>query len=90
MVDDFVAEILRIADAGGLLHLLQLRVQRRFVEGHAGGRIHVNLLLDPEVGECHVAVEKLLSVIGIRLEVGGLDLLGEFVQIARYQELLKM
>src|SRR5271166_4106248 len=57
VIDDFVAEILRIADARGLLHLFELRVQCGFVEGDAGRGIHVDLFLNPEVGECHVAIE---------------------------------
>ena len=43
VIHDFMAEVLWIADAGGLLHLLELGVQRGLVEGDTGGRVDVDL-----------------------------------------------
>ena len=90
VIDDFVAEVFGVADAGRLFHFLEFGVQSRLVEGHAGGRIHIDLFLNPKIGERHVAVEQFLAIIGIRLQIGGLDLLGEFLEIARDQEVLEM
>jgi hypothetical protein len=87
-VDHLVAEVLRVADAGGLLDLLQLVVEGGAVEDLAGVRVAVFLVLDPEVGVGHVAVEDVLAVLAVALEVGGLDLLADELGVARGEELL--
>ena len=84
-VDDLVAEVLRVADAGGLLDLLELGVQRRAVEALAGVGVAVLLFLDPAVGVGDVAVEDVLAVLRVGLEVGGLDLLADELGVARRQ-----
>src|SRR5690606_36662000 len=88
-VDDLVAEVLRVADAGRLLDLLQLLVERHAVEDLAGFRIAVLLVLDPEVGVQHVAVEDVLAVLAVGLQVGGLDLLADELDVARRQVFLE-
>ncbi len=87
-VDDLVAEVLRVADARGLLDLLELGVQRAAVEHLAGVGVAVLLVLDPVVGVGDVAVEDVLAVLAVALEVGGLDLLADELGIARRQQLL--
>src|SRR5207244_7277313 len=74
-VDDLVAEVLGVGDTGRLFDLLELGVERRAVEALAGLGIAIVLLLDPAIGEGHEAVEDVLAVLGILLEVGGLDFL---------------
>mmetsp|Transcript_6685 Transcript_6685/g.27976 ORF Transcript_6685/g.27976 Transcript_6685/m.27976 type:complete len:940 (+) Transcript_6685:1270-4089(+) len=87
-IDDLVAEVLGVGDARGLLDLLQLGVQRRAVEDLTRVGVAVLLVLDPVVGIGHVAVEDVLAVLGITLQVGGLDLLADELGIARAQLLL--
>jgi len=87
-VHHLVAEVLRVADAGWLLDLLQFLVERRAVEDFAGVGITELLVLDPEVGVDHVAVEDVLAVFGVALEVSGLDLLADELGVARRQVLL--
>ena len=87
-VDDLIAEILRVADAGRLLDLLQLLVERHAVENLAGLRVAVFLILNPEVGVQHIAVEDVLPVFAVGLQVGGLDFLADELDIARRQVFL--
>jgi hypothetical protein len=87
-VDHLVAEVLGVADAGRLLDLLELVVEGVAVEDLAGVRVAVFLVLDPEVGVGHVAVEDVLAVFAVALEVGGLDLLADELGVARGEELL--
>ena len=87
-VDDLVAEVLRVGDAGGLLDLLELAVQAAAVEHLAGVGVAVLLVLDPVVGIGDVAVEDVLAVLGVALQVGGLDLLADELGVARRQQLL--
>ncbi len=87
-VDDFVAEILRVADAGRFLDLLQLLVEGGAVEDFAGFRVAVFLVLDPEVGVEHVAVEDVLAVFAVGLKVRGLDFLADEFHVARRQVFL--
>ncbi len=84
-VHDLVAEVLRVADAGRLLDLLQLRVQGRTVEQLAGIRVAVLLILDPEVGVGDIAVEDVLPVFRVGFQVGGLDLLADELGVFRDQ-----
>ncbi|MNF28014.1 hypothetical protein D3C84_86820 [compost metagenome] len=88
-VDDFVAEILRIADAGRFFDFLQFFVQRNAVEDFAGFRVAVFLVLDPEVGVQHITIEDVLAVLAVGLEVGGLDLLADEFDVTRCQVLLE-
>src|SRR6185295_16216414 len=87
-VDDLVAEVLRVRDAGGLLDLLELGVQLGAVEHLAGVGVAVFLVLDPVVGVGDVAVEDVLAVLAVALEVGGLDLLADELGVARREVLL--
>jgi hypothetical protein len=89
-IHDLVAEILRVADAGGLLDLLEFLVQRRAIEVLARFRIAVLLVLDPEVGVEHVAVEQVLAVLGIGLQICRLDLLADELDVARHEEILEV
>src|SRR6185312_7104445 len=68
--DDLVAEILRVGDAGRLLDLGQLLVQKLAVEQLTGVGILEVLILDPGVGVIDVAVEQVLAVIRIGFEIG--------------------
>ena len=72
-----------LAMPGRLLDLLELGVERRAVEALAGLRIAVVLFLDPAVGERHIAVEDVLPVFGVRLEVRGLDFLADELGVPR-------
>ena len=87
-VDDLVAEVLRVADAGRLLDFLQLFVEGHAVEDFTGFRIAVFLILNPEVGVQHVAVEDVLPVLAVGLQVGGLDFLADELDVARRQVFL--
>ncbi|OMP13912.1 hypothetical protein COLO4_00647 [Corchorus olitorius] len=89
-VDDLVAEILRIADAGRLFDLFQLFVEGDAVEDFAGLRVAVFLVLDPEVCIEHVAVEDVLTILAVRLQVGGLDFLADELDVARGQVFLEV
>lgn len=73
---------LSVAHARRLFQLLELGIERRLVERDVGGRIHVHLFLDPEIRERHIAVEQFLAVVGVGLEVGRLDFLGEVFEVA--------
>ena len=88
-VDDLVAEVLRVADAGRFLDLLQLLVERGAVEDLAGFRVAVLLILNPEVGVQHVAVEDVLTVLAVGFQVGGLDFLADEFDVARRQVFLE-
>eukprot|EP00906_Rhabdomonas_costata_P038451 RCo054236 len=87
-VHDLVAVILRIADPGRLLDLLQFRIQRGAVEALARVVIAEFLILDPEVRIRDVAVEDVLPVLRIRFEISRLDLLANEVRIARREHIL--
>ena len=87
-VDDLVAEILGIGNARRLLDLLEFGIQRRTVEDLAGVGVAVLLVLDPVVGVGDVAVEDVLAVLAVALEVGGLDFLADELGIPRRQHLL--
>src|ERR1700748_3282765 len=87
-VDDLVAEDLRIGEALRLFDLLERGVQRAAVEHLAGVGVAVLLVLDPVVGVGDVAVEDVLAVLRIALEIRGLDLLADELSVARRQVLL--
>ncbi len=78
-----VAEVLRVGDAGRLLDLGQLLVQQLAVQQLAGVGILEVLVLDPGVGIVDVAVEQVLAVVVIALEIGLLDLVADELGIAR-------
>src|SRR3546814_13933531 len=71
-----------------LLDLLQLLVERHAIEDLAGFRIAVFLILNPEIRIQHVAVEDVLPILAVGLEVGSLDLLADELDVARRQVLL--
>lgn len=76
-VDDFVTEIFGITDPRRLFDLLQFGVERLAVKQLSGIRIAIFLILDPEVGIGDVAVKNILTILGIGLQVGRLDLLAD-------------
>src|SRR5215470_6425171 len=79
----FVAEVLRVGDAGRLLDLGQLLVQHLAVEQLAGVGILEVLVFDPGVGVSNVTIEQVLTVIAVALEIGLLDLVADELGIAR-------
>ena len=88
-IDDLMPEVLRVADAGRFLDFFEFFVQRSMVEVFAGLRISEILVLYPEVGVGDVAVEYVLTVLGIGFEIGGLDLLSDELDIPGAQEFLE-
>jgi len=64
-VDDFVAEILRVTDAGWFFDFFQFFVQGYPIKDFAGFRVAVLLVLNPEVSIKHVAVKDVLPVFAI-------------------------
>ena len=87
-IDDLVAEILGIADARRLFDLFQLLVQGHAVEDFAGVRIAVFLILNPEIRVHHIAVENVLPVLAVGLQIRSLDFLADEIDIARRQVFL--
>src|SRR5579862_5863491 len=84
-LDDLVAEVLGVRDAGRLLDLGQLVVELRAVEELAGVGVLEILVLDPGVGIGDVAVEQVLAVFAVALQIRLLDLLADELGIARRQ-----
>ena len=74
-IHHLMAEILRIGDAGRLLDLFQLDVELSAVQDLAGVRVPILLVLYPHVGVGHVAVEDVLAIFRVGLQVGGLQFL---------------
>src|SRR5450830_1681708 len=87
-VDHLVAEVLGVADAGRLLDLFEFVVQGPAIQDLAGVGVAELLVLDPEISVGHIAVEDVLAVLGVALQVGGLDLLADELGIARAEKLL--
>ena len=81
-VDDLVAEVLGIADPRRLFDLLEFAVERLAIEEFAGVGVAVLGVLNPEVGVDHVAVEDVLTVLGVGLEVCLLQLLADKLGVA--------
>src|SRR5262245_37325065 len=80
-----VAEVLGVGDARRLLDLRQLLVQHLAVEQLAGVGILEVLVLDPGVGVGNVAVEQVLAVVAVALDLGLLDLVADELGVARRQ-----
>src|SRR5580700_3873360 len=76
-LDDLVAEVLRIGDAGGLLDLGQLLVEKLAVEQLAGIGVLEVLILDPGVGVIDITIEQVLAVVGVGFEIRLLDLVAD-------------
>jgi hypothetical protein len=89
-VDDLVAEVFRVADTGRFLDLLQFGVERGPIERLAGVGIAVFLVLNPEVGVGDVAVENVLPVLGVGLQVGLLKFLADELGVTRRQVALEV
>src|SRR5574343_1024887 len=87
-IHDLVAEVLRVADAGRLLDLFQLIVERGTVQHFTGIRIAEFLILNPEIGIGDIPIEDVLSVLGIAFQIGRLDFLADELRIARAQVFL--
>src|SRR5690606_9783042 len=84
-VDDLVAEVFGVGDAGGLLDFLELVVQRAAIETFSGFGVAEFFVLYPAIGKRDVPVEDVLPVLGIRFQVGGLDFLADELSIPRRQ-----
>src|SRR5208337_1278363 len=82
-LDDLVAEVLGIGDAGRLLRLGKLRVEHLPVEDLSGVRILEVLLLDPGVGVGDVPVEQVLPIFAVGFDVGLLDFTADELGVAR-------
>nr|GEU28494.1 hypothetical protein [Tanacetum cinerariifolium] len=87
-VDNLVAEVFRVRDAGRLFDFFQLVVQRFAVETLARIGIAEFLVLDPEVGKGHVAIKNVLAVFRVTFQVRGLDFLADEFDIALGQVFL--
>src|SRR5829696_6066793 len=61
-LDDLVAEILGVGDAGRLLDLGQLLIEQLAIKQLAGIGILEILILDPGVGIVNITIEKVLAV----------------------------
>src|SRR3954463_8031161 len=84
-LDDLVAEVLRVRDAGRLLDLGQLLIEQFAIEQLSGIGILEILILDPGVGIVDIAIEQVLAVIRIGFEISLLDLVPDEFGIARRQ-----
>ncbi len=51
----------------------------------AGIRVTILLILDPEIGIGDIAVKDVLPVLGVRLQIGGLDLFADKLGVFRDQ-----
>src|SRR5258706_8929097 len=81
-LDHLVAENLGISDARGLLDLRQLLVQELTVHQLARIGVLVVLVLDPRIGIGDVAVEQVLAVVRIGLQIRLLDLVADEIGVA--------
>ena len=84
-VDNLVTEIFRVTDTSRFLNLLQLRIQRFTIEQLTGIGIAILLILNPEVGVGHVAIEDVLTILGIGFQVSGLNLFANELGVFRDQ-----
>src|SRR6476620_340452 len=82
-LDDLVAEVLRVGNAGRLLDLGQFLIEQFAIEQLSSVGILEILILDPGVGIIDVAVEQILAVVRIGFEIGLLDLVADELGIAR-------
>src|SRR5271157_2236512 len=87
-LDDLVAEVLRIGDARRLLGLGEFGVEHLPVEHLAGVGVLEVLLLDPGVGVGDVAVEQVLAVFAVGLDIGLLDFAADEFGVARRENRL--
>ncbi len=85
-----MAEVLRVGNAGRFLDLLQFEVELAAIEDFAGIGIAVFLILYPHVGEADIAIEDVLAVFGIRLQIGGLQFLLDELGVMRRQVFLQV
>src|SRR5882757_2187368 len=69
-LDDLVAEVLRVGNAGRLLDLGQLLVEQFAIEQLSGVGILEILILDPGIGIVDIAVEQVLPIVRIGFEIG--------------------
>src|SRR5215213_3978809 len=67
-LDDLVAEVLGVGDAGRLLDLGQLLIEQFAIEQLSSVRILEILILDTGIGIVDIAVEQVLPVVRIGLE----------------------
>src|SRR5271166_670389 len=72
-----VAEVLRVGDPGRLLDFGELLVQQLAVQQLPGIGVLEVLILDPRVGVGHVAVEQVLPVVVVALQIRLLDLVAD-------------
>src|SRR5450631_2766667 len=69
-LDNLVAEVLGVGDAGGFLDLGQFLVEELAIEQLARVRVLEVLIFDPGIGIVHIAIEQVLAVIRIGFEIG--------------------
>src|SRR6195952_5423508 len=84
-LDDLVAEVLRVGNAGRLFDLGQLLIEQFAIEQLAGVGILEVLILDPGIGIIHITVEQVLAIVRIGFEIGFLNLVSDEFSIARHE-----
>ncbi len=80
-VDDFVTEILGVADARRFLDFFQFVVEGRAVENFSGIRITIFFILYPVIGIGDITIENVLSVFRVGFQIGRLDFLANELRI---------
>src|SRR6267142_2741222 len=84
-LDDLVAEILGVRNARRLFYLGQFLIEQLAIEQLAGVGILEILVLDPGIRIINIAIEQILAVVRIRLEIGLLNLVTDKFGISRRQ-----
>src|SRR6056297_2698017 len=82
-LDDLVAEILRVRDAGWLLNPAQLLIKHLPVHKLAGVWVLEVLVFDPGISVRHVAVEEILTKVAVALKIRFLNLVADELGIPR-------
>src|SRR2546421_216063 len=84
-LDDLVAEVLGVGDAGRLFDLGQFLIEQFAIEQLSGVGILEILILDPGIGIVDITIEQVLAVVRIGFEIGLLDLMPDEFGVARRQ-----
>src|SRR5712672_594565 len=80
--DDLVAKVLRVGDTRGLLDLRELLIEELAIHHLARIGILEVQVFDPGVGIVDIAIEQILTVIGIRFKIRFLNLMPDELGIA--------
>ena len=88
-IDDLVAEILGITDAGWFLNFFQFGVEGAPVEKFAGIGIAKLLILNLVIGVGNITVKYILAELGIGFQIRGLYLFSNELRVARCKIALK-